>query len=391
LSCIRLATHSERKLEATQVNLLADLDDPRFKQAEIRSALGALDKCGIVPSREHRTPEPILAWIDYAFGGTWSAQAATGGVWTASDADGPVAFVAFDARGPRRRWLQPWQAEPGVAMLGPFGVVERARGLGIGAALLAAALFSLRERGYRRALLTVADDAGLIAYLERVANAKVVERFEPVPAGRRWRTTVLASGNGSNFQAVLDRNAAGELPLDVRSLIVNRPAAYALERAAQARVPAGVIAWNRREEAREAYDERVLAAVAESEPELVLLLGWMHVLPERFVASFPELLNIHPAFLPLDAARDSVALPDGTVQPAFRGAHAVEDALAGGARWIGASVHRVGLAVDRGEVLARAPLRIEAAESRESVFERLHGLEHRVLPAAILRWCWERP
>jgi phosphoribosylglycinamide formyltransferase-1 len=359
-------------------------------QGEIRDALGALDKCGIRPVREHRTPEAILAWIDLAFGGTWSAHAAAGGVWTASDAEGPVAFAAFDARGLRFPWLRAWQADRGVGILGPFGVVERARGLGIGAVLLAAALFSLRERGYRRALLTVADDPALIAYLERSTNARVVERFEPLPAGRRWRTTVLASGNGSNFQAVLDGCAAGELPLDVRALVVNRPGAYALERAARSGVPAAVVAWNRREETRAAYDERVLAAVARNEPELILLLGWMHVLPASFLGRFPELLNIHPAFLPLDAALDEVTLPDGTVQPAYRGAHAVEEALDAGSGWIGASVHRVGLDVDRGEVLARAPLSVWPGESRESVFTRLHALEHRVLRSAILRWCWEK-
>ena len=127
--------------------------------------------------REQRAAESTLAWIDLAFGGTWSAQAAAGGVWTASDAEGPVAFAAFDARGLRRRRLAAWQADPSVATLGPFGVVERARGLGIGAVLLAAALFSLRERGYRRAVLTAADDHELNAYLERNANARVVERF----------------------------------------------------------------------------------------------------------------------------------------------------------------------------------------------------------------------
>jgi phosphoribosylglycinamide formyltransferase-1 len=318
-------------------------------------------------------------------------QAAAGGVWIASDAEGPVAFVAFDARGLRSRWLRAWQVDPSVAVLGPFGVVERARGLGIGAALLRAALFSLRERGYRRALLTVADDPELIAYLQRNANAKVVERVERTAPGQRWRTTVLASGNGSNFQAVLDRCAAGELPLDVGTLVVNRPGAFALGRAVEAGVRGDVVAWNRREESRATYDERVLEAVARSEPELVLLLGWLHVLPAAFVERFPELLNIHPAYLPLDPACNTVTLPDGTVQAAFRGAHAVDEALAAGARWIGASVHRVGLAVDRGEVLARAPLPLEAGEEREALFARLHGLEHRVLPAALLGWCWERP
>ena len=212
-----------------------------------------------------------------------------------------------------------------------------------------------------------------------------------MPPGRRWRTTVLASGNGSNFQAVLDGSAAGQLPLDVRALVVNRPGAFALERAARAGVPAAAVAWSRREESREAYDERVLAAVVRSEPELVLLLGWMHVLPAGFIQSVPELLNIHPAFLPLDPARNSVTMPDGTVQPAFRGAHAVADALAAGVCWIGASVHRVGPAVDRGDVLARAPLRLEPRETPESVFARLHPLEHRVLSSAILGWCWEQP
>ncbi len=368
-----------------------DLDDPRFKQTEIRRALGALDKSGIRPLREHRTPEPVLAWIDLEFGGTWSSQAAAGGVWTASDADGPLAFVAFDARGLRRPGRSRWPADPDAGVLGPFGVTERARGLGIGAALLEAALFSLRERGYRKAVLTVGDEPWLLAYLQRTVGAEVVERFKPVLAGRRWRTTVLASGNGSNFQAVLERSAASELPLDVGALVVNRPGAYVLERAAAAGVPAEVVAWNRKEESRDAYDARVLAAVERSEPELVLLLGWMHVLPAAFVESYAELLNIHPAFLPLDASRDTVTLPDGSVQAAFRGAHAVEDALAAGAAWIGASVHRVGLAVDRGEVLARAPLRLAPGEPREALLTRLHALEHRVLASAILRWCWERP
>jgi phosphoribosylglycinamide formyltransferase-1 len=262
--------------------------------------------------------------------------------------------------------------------------------MGLGAALLAAALFSLRERGYRRALIPAVGDPGLAAYLERYANARVVERFELVPPARRWRAAVLASGNGSNFQAVVDRVASGELPLEVRALVVNRASAFALERARQANVAARLVAWNRRGESREAYDARILAAVAQSDPELVLLLGWMHVLPAAFVERFPELLNLHPAFLPLDPARDAVMMPDGTVLPVLRGARAVDEALEAGAGWIGASVHRVDVAVDRGEVLARAPLRVVPGEPRDALLERLHALEHRVLPAAILRWSCEQ-
>ena len=62
-------------------------------------------------------------------------------------------------------------------------------------------------------------------------------------------------------------------------------------------------------------------------PDLVLLLGWMHLLSDGFVATFPELINLHPAFLPLDPQRDDVVFPDGAQTAAFRGAYAVRDAL----------------------------------------------------------------
>ena len=130
--------------------------------------------------------------------------------------------------------------------------------------------------------------------------------------------------------------------------------------------------------------------VRREEPELILLLGWMHVLDDRFVAAFPHIINIHPAFLPLDQSQDEVTFPDGAVTPAFRGAHAVRDALAWGSRWTGASSHRVTLDTDRGPVMVRTPLRIFPGESQEAIMERLHPLEHRVLAGGIMRWVYER-
>ena len=96
---------------------------------------------------------------------------------------------------------------------------------------------------------------------------------------------------------------------DTLGIGVNRPGAFALERAATLGVPAEVVAWDRASEARAAYDARVLDAVAATGPEVVLLLGWMHVLSAAFVARFPQLLNIHPAFLPLDPAAETVTMP----------------------------------------------------------------------------------
>ncbi len=354
-------------------------------------ALEALDARGIRPIRDHRTPETILAWIDHQFGGIWSSEAAAGGIYVADDASGPLGLAAFDARGLAFYWLRRWQQQNGVGIFGPFGLVERARATGLGPVLLHAAMFSLRERGYRHALIPVVGDERLIAYYARETGARAVETIDLTRRGRRWRATVLASGEGTNFQTVLDASRRGEIPLDVTALVVNHEEAFVRERAAAAGIYAHLVAWNRGDETREAYDTRVLETVAATEPEVVLLLGWMHVLPATFIARFPQIINIHPAVLPLDPALDTITMPDGSVLRAYRGAHAVDDALADNASWIGATAHRVGAVVDRGRVLARAPLMVAAGEDRAALDERLHALEHRVLLTGIHRWCWEQP
>lgn len=342
-----------------------------------------------MPLREHRTPERILGWIDAEFGGTWSSEAAAGGIWIAEDESGPVGFAAFDARGLRFHWLKAWAQRDAVGIFGPIGVVERARGRGIGGVLTRAALFSLLERGYRQALVPVVKPE-LVPFYEDAADARVVENVDLSRRGARARTVVLASGNGSNFAAVADAAAAGTLPLEVAGVVVNRRGARALDRARDRGVAATTVVWDRAAEERDAFDARVLAAVAAYEPELVLLLGWMHVLPAPFVARFPEMLNLHPAFLPLDWSADAVTMPDFTTIPAFRGARAIDDALAAGSRWAGATVHRVGVAVDRGAVFARAPLALAEGEDRAALDERLHALERRVVGTAVRRWAWER-
>ncbi len=373
------------------VNLIAPLENERFELSSVHFAVDALDLLfDVRASRFNSTPERLLSWIDAEFGGTWSSQARAGGLWLAEDARGPIGFAAFDARGVRLPWIERWKGEGDVGVFGPFGLVERARGGEVGRTLLAAALGALRERGYERALIPAVSGERLIAYFQREANAAVAERIALDAWPRRFRTTVLASGYGSNFQAVIDGVASGELPLDIRALVVNKANAYALERAATAGIQAETVVWQRRSESREDYDRRVVATVAQSDPELVLLLGWMHVLPEAFVARFGETLNIHPGFLPLDPALDAVTMPDAVSIPAFRGAHPIDDAIAAKAPWVGASVHRVGVAVDRGEVLAREPLRRLEDEDAPALMERVHAAEHRVLRTAIRRWAYER-
>ena len=88
-----------------------------------------------------------------------------------------------------------------------------------------------------------------------------------------------------------------------------------LERARTAGIAAEAVTWDREHERRPAYDARLIEAVERYEPELVLLLGWMHLVPAAFLDRFPETLNTHPAFLPFDPRADDVTMPDGIAHP----------------------------------------------------------------------------
>lgn len=373
------------------VNLLVDLDDERFGPGALAEALRAIEAAGYTVMRG-RGDDRFWAWLDETFGGTWSSEAYAGSSVIAKRGDAFAGFATYDPQGLRFSWLRGWGAHADVGIFGPFGVAPQFRGSPAGPSLLVAALASLRERGYARALIPAVGEEKLVEYYVAHGGARVVERIEKARwLERRYRTTVLASGNGTNLQAVLDGVREGRLPLDLNALVTNNPQARAIERARAADVPALlVLPWERGRETRAQYDARLLEHIGAQEPELVLLLGWMHLLAAPFVERFTQTINIHPAFLPLDQTQDCVGFADGTVTRAYRGSHAVRDALAQGSRWVGATAHRVTLEADRGGILVRRPLAVAPGESVEQVFERLHPLEHAVLAGGIMRWVYER-
>jgi phosphoribosylglycinamide formyltransferase 1 len=364
-------------------NLVVDLDE-RFASNN-RFALPGVEIDASVVA-DDRT----LAWIDETFGGAWSSEAHAGTNVIARDAGAPIGFATFDPKGLRFAWLRGLARERDVGVFGPFGVAPSHRDCGLGDHLLHTALAGLRERGYARALIAAVGGDRLVRYYAERVGARVAERFEPQGlATPLARTVVMASGNGSNLQAVIDAVRDNDLPLQITALITNNEAAYAIERAHRAGIPQHVLTWNRKEHTRAGYDAWLREIVALEKPQLVLLLGWMHLLDEHFVRAFPETINLHPAFLPLDPEDDDVGMPDGTRIPAFRGARAVRDALAGGSRWTGATVHVVTPATDRGPVVVRKPLPVEPGEDEAHVMERLHPIEHRLVVAAVKRRLYE--
>jgi phosphoribosylglycinamide formyltransferase 1 len=366
------------------VNLLVDLDERFATGASAREQLARA-----AFALADRADDRVHAWIDEIFGGAWSSEVADAQAIVAMQDDEPAGFAAYDPSAASYAWLRGAAAEPGTGIFGPFGVAEPFRKGQLGPALLHLALCGLKERGYARALIAAAND-GLVPYYERLTGARVVERFDPrsfIP--KPPRTVVLASGSGSNFQAVIDAVGCG-LPLELVALVTNREDAYAIERARRADVPALHIVWDRAKENRYVYDITLLGAVEVYEPELVLLLGWMHLLAPAFVERFPQMLNVHPAFLPLDPRADTVVMPDATAIPAFRGPRAVRDAIGAGSAWTGASVHRVTAQTDRGRVYTRKPLRIVSGETEDDVLSQLHPIEHTLVTGAVKRWLYER-
>lgn len=201
------------------------------------------------------------------------------------------------------------------------------------------------------------------------------------------RATILASGTGTNARNVLEGVRAGRLPLEIAAVVCDRAGAGVLSIARAFGVPGIEVVWDRTRESRAGFDARVIEAVAATQPDLVLMLGWMHLVPAAFLARFPQTINVHPAFLPLDPGADHDVAPDGTSVPALRGAHALRDALRTGALWAGATVHYVTNQTDRGEVLARIPVPVDGAATEEALREKVRAAEFAAVDEAIQKWC----
>ncbi len=185
--------------------------------------------------------------------------------------------------------------------------------------------------------------------------------------GHRLRLVVLASGNGTNLQALLDATASGAVRADVVAVFSDRPGARALERAGLAGVPTIAVPFARGSD-RRAYDAGLAERVAAYEPDRVLLLGWMRLLSSAFLSRFQgRVVNLHPA------------LP-GT----FPGVRAIERAFeayrAGAVDRAGVMTHLVpDEGVDSGPVLAVEEVPILDGDDLGSLEARIHAAEHRLV------------
>jgi phosphoribosylglycinamide formyltransferase-1 len=181
----------------------------------------------------------------------------------------------------------------------------------------------------------------------------------------RLPIVVLISGSGSNLQALID-GAAQDLPIDIRAVISNEPAAFGLERARRAGIETRVL--NHRDfVGREAYDQALAELIDGFSPGLVVLAGFMRILTPALVARYHgRMFNIHPSLL-----------------PRFRGLHTHERALAAGESIHGASVHFVTEELDGGPIVLQARVPIESGDDPARLAARVLTQEHRIYPLVV--------
>jgi phosphoribosylglycinamide formyltransferase-1 len=180
------------------------------------------------------------------------------------------------------------------------------------------------------------------------------------------RLAVLASGRGSNLEAILEACRREDFSARVVVVVSDREGAPALERATRAGVDA--VFLNPQDHAdRAAYDAVLLGTLARYRPGLVCLAGFMRVLTAAFVRAWAgRLVNIHPSLL-----------------PAFPGLHAQRQALDHGVKVSGATVHFVDEGVDTGPIIEQASVPVRSDDTEESLSARILAEEHRLYPEAI--------
>ena len=177
------------------------------------------------------------------------------------------------------------------------------------------------------------------------------------------RVAILASGNGSNFEALAHQFQAGLLPGELAFVFSDHHNAYVLERARRLNIKA--YSFEVKEfENKAAYEKALLQLLQEQEIDLIVLAGYMRIIGKMLLSHYSNrILNIHPSLL-----------------PSFPGLHGIKDAYEYGVKVTGVTVHLVDDGVDTGPIIAQEPVMILPEDTLESLEEKIHQTEHRLYP-----------
>ncbi|TVY03178.1 phosphoribosylglycinamide formyltransferase [Cohnella terricola] len=185
------------------------------------------------------------------------------------------------------------------------------------------------------------------------------------------KVAVFASGSGSNFQALVEAIREQNVPATVSLLVCDKPEAKVVQRAEALGIP--TFLFDPKSYAtREAYEEEIVDRLREEGVELIVLAGYMRLITATLVEPYyGRMINVHPAML-----------------PSFPGVRAIRQALEYGVKLTGVTVHFVDGGMDSGPIIAQKAVEIRDDDTEETLAERLHKVEHELLPKAV-RWIAE--
>ena len=183
------------------------------------------------------------------------------------------------------------------------------------------------------------------------------------------RIGAIASGSGSNFEAIVQSTKNGILKdkAKVEVLLCNKAGAYCMERAKNHNIPFYLIESDKHKGTREEFDQKMIEVLDKYECELIVLVGYMRFVSKMFINHFKgNVMNIHPALL-----------------PSFKGMHAHEDAIAYGVKVSGVTVHFVDPEEDHGPIIIQKAVPVYDTDTKETLGPRILEWEHKVFPKAI--------
>ncbi len=179
------------------------------------------------------------------------------------------------------------------------------------------------------------------------------------------KIAVLASGRGTNFQALIDTCQSRKIKAQISALVTNNPDAQAIQRATYHNIPVFIL--DSKKLTKEDYEKKLLSQCRLLNPNLIVLAGYMKILPLPFIQAFPhKIINIHPSLL-----------------PAFAGLHAQKQALEYGAKITGCTVHFIDQGVDTGPIILQSPVLIHDHDTEEDLSQRILEKEHETLISAV--------
>lgn len=177
---------------------------------------------------------------------------------------------------------------------------------------------------------------------------------------------VFCSGNGTNFQALVDEMKQGTLKAKIALMVCDNPRAFALERAKKEGIKTLLIE-RPRFASRDEFETEIIRHLEEKDIELICLAGFMRIVGPVLLRKYRnKILNIHPALL-----------------PAFKGAHGIKDALDYGVKVTGVTVHVVDEQMDHGPIILQRAVDVREDDTEESLSRRIHEVEHELYPQAV--------